>query len=295
VKVGLVLNIHLKLATMGLLWASSYPLGRYLSVYEAPQVITACRAIIAFLFLAIVAYWRGQLAIKINREVFWHFLLLGICGFCIHNFLMFKALEYTEAGTGAVINGVIPALVVLADYVLFRRTVSRISLCGILLSFLGTALVVTHGDFMGFFQNGVGTGEGLFLVAIIGWTAYTVLSRPLLANYPAITVTAYTCLSGGMLMLPFVLIDLPAAKAMMTDPKIPIILFSQGVLTMGLGFLWYYEGIQRLGTAKTSTYLNLVPVLGVVLAAVTLGERPGFSLLVGGSLVIGGLLLANRD
>ncbi len=289
-----MLNIHLKLTTMGLLWASSYPLGRYLSVYEAPQVITACRAIIAFLFLAIVAYWRGQLAIKINREVFWHFLLLGFCGFCIHNFLMFKALEYTEAGTGAVINGVIPVLVVLADYVLFRRTVSRISVCGILLSFLGTALVVTHGDFIGFFQNGVGVGEGLFLVAIIGWTAYTVLSRPLLANYPAITVTAYTCLSGGLLMLPFVLIDLPAAKAMMTDPKIPIILFSQGVLTMGLGFLWYYEGIQRLGTAKTSTYLNLVPVLGVVLAAVTLGERPGLSLLVGGSLVIGGLLLANR-
>ncbi len=289
-----MLNIHLKLAIMGLLWASSYPLGRYLSVYEAPQAITACRAIIAFIFLAIIAHSRGQLAIKMNKELFVHFLLLGICGFCIHNFLMFKALEYTEAGTGAVINGVIPALVVLADYVLFRRTVSRTSVCGIFLSFLGTALVITHGDVMVFFQTGVGIGEGLFLVAIIGWTAYTVLSRPLLANYPAITVTAYTCLSGGLLMLPSVLIDLPDAKAMMADPKITIILFSQGVLTMGLGFLWYYEGIQRLGAVQASTYLNLVPVLGVGLAAIMLGERPDFSLLLGGTLVIGGLLLANR-
>ena len=289
-----MLNIHLKLTTMGLLWASSYPLGRYLSVYEVPQAITACRAIIAFIFLATIAHYKGQLAIKINREVFWHFILLGVCGFCIHNFFMFKALEYTEAGTGAVINGVIPALVVLADYLVFRRTVSRISLYGITLSLLGTGLVVTHGDFMGFLENGMGVGEGLFLVAITGWTAYTVLSRPLLANYPAITVTAYTCLSGGMLMLPFVFFDLPATKALLADPKIPIILLSQGVLTMGLGFLWYYEGIKILGTAKASMYLNLVPVLGVALAAVTLGERPDVSLLLGGALVVGGLLLANR-
>ena len=133
-----MLNIHLKLITMGLLWASSYPLGRYLSVYEVPQAITACRAIVAFIFLASVAHYRGQLAIKINREVFWHFILLGVCGFCIHNFFMFKALEYTEAGTGAVINGVIPALGVLADYLVFRRTVSRISLYGITLSLLGS-------------------------------------------------------------------------------------------------------------------------------------------------------------
>ena len=45
---GFMINIHLKLIAMGVLWASSYPLGRYLAVYDAPQVITAFRAFVAF-------------------------------------------------------------------------------------------------------------------------------------------------------------------------------------------------------------------------------------------------------
>jgi drug/metabolite transporter (DMT)-like permease len=38
-----------------------------------------------------------------------------------------------------------------------------------------------------------------------------------------------------------------------------------------------------------------VPVMGVVLALLILGEIPGADLLVGGSLVVGGLLLASRN
>ena len=37
---------------MGLLWATSYPLGRWLAAYEAPQAIVAVRAFVAFLVLA---------------------------------------------------------------------------------------------------------------------------------------------------------------------------------------------------------------------------------------------------
>jgi len=38
-----------------------------------------------------------------------------------------------------------------------------------------------------------------------------------------------------------------------------------------------------------------VPVMGVVLAMVTLGEIPGIDLLVGGSLVVVGLIFASRS
>lgn len=208
---------------------------------------------------------------------------------------MFSALEHTHAGTGAVINGAIPVLVICADYLFFRHKVKRKTVIGIMLSFLGTIIVVTHGDLFGVFNKGVGAGEGLFLIAILGWTGYTIFGRAPLASYPALTITAYSCLAGGILMLPLVVSDLPAVFRLLGEGQNIFILTAQGVLTMGVGFLWYYEGIQKLGPATASVYLNLVPVLGVVLALLILGEIPGVDLLVGGSLVVGGLLLASRN
>ena len=96
-------------------------------------------------------------------------------------------------------------------------------------------------------------------------------------------------------MLPLVASDPPAVFRLLGEGQNILILTTQGVLTMGVGFLWYYEGIQKLGPATASVYLNLVPVMGVVLALLILGEIPGVDLLVGGSLVVGGLLLASRN
>jgi drug/metabolite transporter (DMT)-like permease len=45
---------------------------------------------------------------------------------------------------------------------------------------------------------------------------------------------------------------------------------------------------------NASVYINLVPIFGVALAAMTIGEVPDPPLLLGGTLVIGGLLLVNR-
>jgi drug/metabolite transporter (DMT)-like permease len=67
-----------------------------------------------------------------------------------------------------------------------------------------------------------------------------------------------------------------------------------GVLNSALAFLWYYEGVARLGAMRSSAYINLVPVSGVALSALLLGERASLPMLAGGALVIAGLVLLNR-
>ena len=95
-------------------------------------------------------------------------------------------------------------------------------------------------------------------------------------------------------MLPAMIWNLDATLNMLSDPRIVALLAVQGVLTIGLGFLWYCEGVQALGPMNAAVYINLVPIFGIVLAAVTINELPSRALLVGAALVIGGLLLVNR-
>ncbi|MGB1883572.1 MAG: DMT family transporter [Gammaproteobacteria bacterium] len=287
-------SIHIKLVAMGILWATSYPLGRYVAHFGAPEVIVLIRAFTAFLFLALIARQRGELHMTPTPAVVGLFVVLGLCGFCGHNLLMFTALEHTQANTGAVINGAIPVVVVILDFLIFRRTIARLSVLGIGCSFLGAALVVTHGDLASILKGQIGYGELLFVGAITAWAIYTIAARPLLERLPVITVSAYGCLAGTILLVPFTLANAGPAVVLLSEPPVVLALVVHGLLTMGLGFVWYYEGVRQLGTMNAAAYTNLIPIFGVALAAVTIGEIPDAALLLGGSLVVGGLWIVNR-
>jgi len=71
-------------------------------------------------------------------------------------------------------------------------------------------------------------------------------------------------------------------------------LFYLGVFGTAVGFVWYYQGVSRIGAAKTVIFNNLVPVFGVLLGWLLLGEQLTPSLIVGGLLAITGVFLVNR-
>jgi drug/metabolite transporter (DMT)-like permease len=55
-----------------------------------------------------------------------------------------------------------------------------------------------------------------------------------------------------------------------------------GVLGTAVAFVWDYEGLRQLGAARTVVFNNLVPVFGVLLGWLILGEPLSASLLAGG-------------
>jgi drug/metabolite transporter (DMT)-like permease len=62
-----------------------------------------------------------------------------------------------------------------------------------------------------------------------------------------------------------------------------------------LGFVWYYEGIQRIGATKAGVFINFVPVSAIVFSFLILGEPLTGSLVAGALLVLSGVYLTNRS
>ena len=62
-----------------------------------------------------------------------------------------------------------------------------------------------------------------------------------------------------------------------------------------LGFVWYYEGIRKIGPSRASLFINFVPISAICLAHFILGEPLSWSLVIGGVLVIAGVSLNNMD
>ena len=70
-------------------------------------------------------------------------------------------------------------------------------------------------------------------------------------------------------------------------------IFYLGVFGTVIAFLWYFQGIQLIGPSRAAVFINFVPVNGVLLATLMLGEPLTLSLLIGGVLVVTGSWLAN--
>jgi len=62
-----------------------------------------------------------------------------------------------------------------------------------------------------------------------------------------------------------------------------------------LAFILYYQGIKAIGPAKTTIFINLVPIWTMILSTFVLGERITLPLVLGASMVIGGVFLTSRS
>lgn len=284
--------IQLKLLLATFFWGATPTIGRALAAYDAPFIIVCGRFFVATLCLCWFAAMARQF-VSIPRRYWLRFTALGITGITLHNGLMFAGMAYISASSASIILGLIALQVVLLDLVFFRRVPRALTLFAVALGFVGAAWAISGGDLRALGTVGIGPGEVLIFLSGLSWAAYSVLGREVLELYSALTVTTYASAIGFASMLPFVFARPDVAVALVTDPAAGAMILFLGVLGSAFGFLWYYQGVVHLGTVGAALYINLVPVFGILSAAVFLGETIDAAVIAGGVLVVGALMLVN--
>lgn len=290
-------TVHLKLIAACTFWAMTPVFGRMLATYQAPYALAFGRFLIATaaLWLVVRAARTSAPVARTGARDWFSFFLLGLTGIFLHNVLTLIAVESVQANRANVIFASIPLMVALIDMLLLRRLPPLLSMLGLAAGILGTAVVVTDGRPSALLAGAIGLGEWLVLASAASWAIYSVLGRPLLERYSPLVLTYRASLCGTCLLLPFVWLDADSLGALVSDPAAWGMTAFAGCLSSALGFLWFYEGVDQLGAIRSSAYINLVPIFGVLLAALVLGEEATQALLIGGTLVIAGLVLLNRE
>ena len=72
----------------------------------------------------------------------------------------------------------------------------------------------------------------------------------------------------------------------------PVLVFS--ILGTAVGFVWYYQAVQRLGASRTVIFNNLVPVFGATFGVLLLDEPLLPSMLLGGAIAVAGVMLVTK-
>jgi drug/metabolite transporter (DMT)-like permease len=242
-------------------------------------------------FVLLLVGAREQLRVK------WHdlplLLLLGAVLFTVFPVTFNASLRLIEASRGALLLATIPLWsALLARIARSERLVPR-QVVGVFLSLGGVGLALADRG-LGW-QGGLGSlvGDGLMLVTALCGAAYGVLSQRAFARYNALTVTTYAMVLGTLLLLPAALAEGLVGVLPQLDRQTVALLVFLGVFGGALGFLLWTFALTRLTPTQVAVYINLNPLVAMVLAAALLAERLTIIFVAGFGAVLLGVLMVN--
>jgi drug/metabolite transporter (DMT)-like permease len=220
-------------------------------------------------------------------------VLLGALLFAVFPVTFNASLRLIEASRGALLLATIPLWSALLARMARSERLSSRQFVGVLLSLGGVGLALAERGAGG--QGGLQTlaGDALMLVTALCGAAYAVLARRAFARYGALTVTTYAMVLGTLLLLPAAVVEGLVGVLPRLDRQAVALLVFLGVFGGALGFYLWTFALTRLTPTQVAVYINLNPLVAIVLAAMLLAERLTVAFAAGFGLVLLGVLLVN--
>ena len=195
-----------------------------------------------------------------------------------------------------VVSGSSPVAAAIYAAVAFRQPLPRGAIAAFGLSTTG-AIIAALGDVAAGAQAGVRGGGWLLVLAALSWTWYSLKAQQWLGSWGQHRITAVSYLGAAAVLVPIYAVLLAAGvaappRAAPTAPAVALLVWIISAATLLGGVLWNY-GVSRIGIMVTSLYLNLIPVFGILTAAV-FGSYPTGQQLFGCALVVTGVALLRR-
>jgi drug/metabolite transporter (DMT)-like permease len=282
---------YLKLVLTMFFWGGTWIAARVV-VQEVPPLAAAVwRFLFAVVSLTAIVLWHHRRLPVLRRAEWLYVLALGATGIFLYNICFLFGMQHMAAGRGALVVALNPVMVTLGAWLLLGESMTRLKALGSGVALIGCLTVIGKGSPLVPLTGDIGAGEWLILACAVLWASYTLIGRMAMRTISPLVATAYASVAGWLMLLTVALAHAPGELAPDYSMRSWAALLFLGLLGTTLGFTWFNQGVQKIGAARASIFINLVPVAAVLQAAWLLDERPGPSVLFGGLLVLTGVAL----
>lgn len=274
----------LLLVLLAAIWGASFLFIRVAAPAFGPLPLMGARvAIAAVALLLYAAFTRTRL--DLGRP--WRrFVVLGAFNAAIPFALIATAELRLSASLGSILNSTSPLFSVFVAWIAFGAALRGPQIVGALVGIAGVAALVGVGD--------VSSDPSFVLAVAISLAA--ALSYAIGASYAGrafpglrpLDLAVGQALGATIVLLPGALLTLPRS---VPPPEAVASLLALALLSTVVAYLIYFRLIVAVGATRAIAVTLLIPVFGVLLGSVFLGEEPSASLLLGLVLVLAGVSL----
>jgi drug/metabolite transporter (DMT)-like permease len=224
---------------------------------------------------------RGRLGLLAGWRTF---AVLGAFEPALAFALFNLGLSRTGAVDGAILLATESVFTVLLGRLVLGERMSGRTAAAVPLGFAGAVLVAlgTTG------HGGSWLGDALVLGGAVSAAGYNVGARKFTPGVGSIEVTAVQLLAAAVLSVPLLVGGAAAGHSHLghVDAAHLLAAVATGVLGTAVPFMLFNGAIGQMQVSRVAVILNLIPVFGVTLAVLLLGERLGIAQLAGAAIVL---------
>ncbi|MGH9862799.1 MAG: DMT family transporter [Candidatus Acidiferrales bacterium] len=285
--------LYILLSLMVLAWSANFVIAKLALRELPPFALLFLRVMLSNLILLALYFGRGQHRRRPLEAGDWRwFALLGLFGVALNQTGFTVGLHYTTLAHSSLIVSLTPIYVLLLAS---RRGLEEFTfqkVLGMVVSFTGVAvLTLEHGLSA---QGPTFLGDIITLGGGVAFALYTVYSKQVATRYDVLTLTTFSYLAGAVVIIPL-------AGWSMFDVDWHAIgwwgwfgVFYMAAVASVAAYMIFYYALTKITASRVIAFSYLQPVLVTILGIIVFGERLTPYLVVGGTLVLVGVFLAER-
>jgi drug/metabolite transporter (DMT)-like permease len=278
----------LLLLILGTIWGSSY-LFIKVAVAEVPvMTLIAGRLLLAATILWLLLWALGK-SMPRSRSLWGAYAVMGILSGMLPWALISWGEQYIPSNLAALLQATMPIFtVILATLLAEDEHMTWRRVLGVVIGFIGVSILMVPDLRRGLQANLL--GQLAVVLSSASYAGAAIFARKRLRGQPPLASTTGQLTMGALFTLPLsLLIDRPFDLS----PSLPAAASWLGLIVLGtvLAYVIYYALLERTNATFVSTVTYVIPINGLMLGALVLGEPLTLALAGSSVLILLGVLL----
>ena len=279
--------IWLAIFSFNLFSSFTHIAGKEAVIQISPWTIAFFRSILAVFVLWIMMRASGK-TIFLERVDSFRFVILGALAVPMNQLAFISGLSHTPVSHPAVLYATTSAWVLIMSVLIGVERLRWWKWVGVGFSIVG--VFVLMGDNLLTFGDETIFGDMILLFAVLSWSLYTVICKPIVERYGALETTFLVMSFGALLYFPFGLFFTVTSDLSTASFSAWLGIVYMGVMTSGVAyFLWVWL-LERVRPSQVAVVASAQPPTTALLAWVAFGEVLSLNLIISIVLVLSGII-----
>jgi drug/metabolite transporter (DMT)-like permease len=285
---------YIAFAVVCIVWGTTYLAIRVAVETIPPFLLTGIRFVAAGVVLLALARFRGDVFPQ-SKRLLGELAIVGFLLVCFGNLSVVWAEQWVPSGPAALLVAMAPFWMALLEQ--FRQHGERMTMrraAGMLLGFIGVAMLVTPGGAGTYFNTQFVLGALAIQAGCIAWQYGTLRSKYNLGGVAPLVSSGVQMLVGGVLTG---IVGLLIGEQSRFHPNAKSVAALAYLIVFGavLAYTAYIYAVRHLPTSLSSMYAYVNPLVAVILGWLILHEQLTWMSIVAMCLILGGVVLVQRS
>ena len=288
---------NLMMLTVSVLWGVAWPVGRLLATDLLDFPFTVMFLRYSFAVPILFAWmWLKEGNVTPKTGDWKALVIMAFTSVFLYQIGYMYGMQKTAASDASLVIGFNPIFVAILSVLMLSHKLTSKSSLGILLSFSGILLIFLASPNVVIPMKERLIGNSLIMFGAFAYAIYVIVMRQYVLDsgqLSPLSLIAWVSLIGWLFFIPFVLVETPWERSWSNNEW--LLIGYLGILSTALSYVFFAIGIEVIGANRASSFVNVVPVFGILSSWWWINEELGLIQLVSFVLIYFGVRMVNTQ